>query len=189
MTSKPNKTNDLIGKQVTTRGDCSIIQIPSGIEAMLYGGTDVTIMQIHSTYFTVRLDQYGFYVRVDGEDAHVLCEEAIQAYEPPVFENPEDMEKNVWDQLGTCYDPEIPVDIVNLGLIYNCEVNKKDGHVNIEMTLTAPGCGMSQVIADDVKRTVSKVPGVKWVNVDLVFYPTWSPEMMSEAARLQTGMM
>ena len=63
--------------QVTTRGDCSVIQIPSGIEAMLYGGTEVTILQIHSTYFTVKINQYGFMVRVDGEDAHVLCEEAI----------------------------------------------------------------------------------------------------------------
>jgi probable FeS assembly SUF system protein SufT len=97
----------------------------------------------------------------------------------------------VWDALKTCYDPEIPVNIVDLGLVYLCELNDEEGgkNVNIKMTLTAPGCGMGPVLASDVKSKVEALPGVKNANVEVVFDPVWDRSMMSDAAKLQLGMM
>jgi probable FeS assembly SUF system protein SufT len=100
-------------------------------------------------------------------------------------------ESLVWDQLRTCYDPEIPINIVELGLVYRCEVHAlSDGtnRVEIDMTLTAPGCGMGPFLVDDVEQKMNQVPNVSEVQVELVFDPMWNPEMMSEAARLQTGL-
>ena len=102
-----------------------------------------------------------------------------------------DITQQVWDQLKTCYDPEIPVNIVELGLIYDLNVlgpeeNKK---VEIQMTLTAPGCGMGPVIAEEVDRKINGISGVKEVKVDLVWEPTWNRDMMSEEAKLELGML
>ena len=97
----------------------------------------------------------------------------------------------IWEQLSTCYDPEIPINIVELGLIYRCEVKaSEDGgnRVEIDMTLTAPGCGMGPFLVDDVRTKVAQVPNVSDVEVELVFDPPWNQEMMSEAARLETGL-
>jgi probable FeS assembly SUF system protein SufT len=97
----------------------------------------------------------------------------------------------LWEQLSTCYDPEIPINIVELGLIYRCEVQPLEGggnRVEVEMTLTAPGCGMGPFLVDDVEHKLAQVPNVTEVKVELVFDPMWNPEMMSEAARLQTGL-
>ncbi|MBI3579665.1 MAG: DUF59 domain-containing protein [Ignavibacteriales bacterium] len=99
----------------------------------------------------------------------------------------EDREKHVWDALRECYDPEIPVNIVDLGLVYDVKIEEEipnEANVYIRMTLTAPGCGMGPMIAADVKRRVQNVPGVSNVRVDLVFEPTWNPSMMTEAAKL-----
>lgn len=99
----------------------------------------------------------------------------------------EDREKQVWDALKECYDPEIPVNIVDLGLVYNVTIEEEipnEANVYIRMTLTAPGCGMGPMIAADVKRRVQNVPGVRNVKIDLVFEPTWNPGMMTEAAKL-----
>ena len=97
----------------------------------------------------------------------------------------------VWDQLKTCYDPEIPVNIVELGLIYDLDISENDNgkSVNIKMTLTAPGCGMGPVIADEVDRKVKGINGVQYVNVELVWEPQWNQNMMSEAAQLELGML
>ena len=98
----------------------------------------------------------------------------------------------VWEQLKTCFDPEIPVNIVELGLIYKMAIvplGENENRIEIDMTLTAPGCGMGQVIADDVKRKVEKLSAVSETVVELVFDPPWNPSLMSEAARLMTGMM
>lgn len=97
----------------------------------------------------------------------------------------------IWDALKECYDPEIPVNIVELGLVYNVKVDDSipgEANVFVTMTLTAPGCGMGPVIAGDVKRRVQLVPGVRNVHVDVVFDPIWNPGMMSEAAKLQLNM-
>jgi probable FeS assembly SUF system protein SufT len=96
-------------------------------------------------------------------------------------------DKAVWDQLRTCYDPEIPVNIVDLGLVYLCELN--EGDVKIKMTLTAPGCGMGPVLASDVKSKLEQLPGIRNADIEVVFDPVWDRSMMSEAARLQLGMM
>lgn len=104
---------------------------------------------------------------------------------------PLSMEAMVWDALKECFDPEIPVNIVDLGLVYEVKIDDSiSGEVNvfIRMTLTAPGCGMGPMIAADVKRRVQLVPDVRNVRVDLVFDPAWNPGMMSEAAKLQLNM-
>ena len=99
-------------------------------------------------------------------------------------------EEEVWNVLHTCYDPEIPVNIVDLGLVYNCELKEKEGGVNIliQMTLTAPGCGMGPVIADEVKQKLLSLSGAKAVEVELVWEPQWNQDMMSDAAKLQLGL-
>jgi metal-sulfur cluster biosynthetic enzyme len=97
----------------------------------------------------------------------------------------------LWDQLRNCYDPEIPINIVELGLIYDCVVEKQaDGtyHAEVRMTLTAPGCGLAGFICADVERKLAEVPGISGVHVEVVFDPPWNPSMMSEAARLQLGL-
>jgi probable FeS assembly SUF system protein SufT len=98
----------------------------------------------------------------------------------------------VWQQMRTCYDPEIPINIVDLGLIYECDIDRNpDGTrtVRVKMTLTAPGCGMGEILVQDVKEKVELIPTVTEAQVELVFDPPWNHSMMSEAARLQTGMM
>jgi probable FeS assembly SUF system protein SufT len=100
-------------------------------------------------------------------------------------------ESLIWDQLRTCYDPEIPINIVDLGLIYDCFISslaEGGNRVEIKLTLTAPGCGMGQFLVEDVKSKIEQVPNVTEVEVELVFDPPWNYDMMSEAARLQTGM-
>ena len=104
----------------------------------------------------------------------------------------EDVEKVVWEQLKTCFDPEIPINVVDLGLIYNCELSKNDDgqrRVDIEMTLTAPGCGMGPMLIHDVRSKLELIPTIEHAQVELVFDPPWNQGMMSDAARLQTGMM
>jgi probable FeS assembly SUF system protein SufT len=128
---------------------------------------------------------------VAGVDADAIGKEAVQ---PPALADDateEDVEKLVWEQMKTCFDPEIPVNIVDLGLVYSCEVERAaDGsrQVSIEMTLTAPGCGMGPIIVEDVRSKVSLIPTIGEVDVELVFEPAWNHMMMSEAARLETGM-
>ena len=104
---------------------------------------------------------------------------------------PEDLERLVWSQLKTCYDPEIPHNIVDLGLIYGCEISPTEGEgkkVDIRMTLTAPGCGMGDWLRADVKNKVSSIPGINDVNVDIVFDPPWDRSRMAPALRRQLGM-
>jgi probable FeS assembly SUF system protein SufT len=129
----------------------------------------------------------GNMVRVDGLDADALGLEPLELN----FTTPEDGsidEQQVWQALHTVYDPEIPVDLVNLGLIYRMEVSQDTGTVDIDMTLTAPGCGMGPVLVGDVQYRVSQVPNVKHVKVELVLDPPWSRDMMSEEAQLETGL-
>ena len=103
-----------------------------------------------------------------------------------------DIEAVIWDQLKTCYDPEIPVDIVNLGLVYRCDVTPLGNgqrSISVDMTLTAPGCGMGDVLVQDAREKIAIIPTIADVTVDLVFDPPWHVGMMSDEARLQTGMM
>ena len=167
------------------------IRVPSGDRIILPKGMQVIITQALGGSFTVNIG--GNLARIANEDADAIGRDPMEG--PQVPENPtdEDVKAAVWRQLETCYDPEIPINIVELGLVYDCEVNRAaEGEkytVAIRMTLTAPGCGMGDVIADDVRVSVEVIPNVERCDVELVFDPPWGPEMMSEAARLQTGML
>jgi probable FeS assembly SUF system protein SufT len=135
-------------------------------------------------------------IRVAGKEVEAIGKtpenvaEAEAAQGDPL--SPEKLEELVWEQLKTCYDPEIPVNIVDLGLVYLCETSDAEGggkNVKVKMTLTAPGCGMGPVLASDVRSKIESLPSVKSADVEVVFDPVWDRSMMSDAAKLQLGMM
>jgi probable FeS assembly SUF system protein SufT len=172
--------------------DCEAIQVPSGTRIVLPKGTTVMITQSLGDTYTVTTD-HGYMVRIAGKDADAMGLEAAKGPEGgAAVSSSEDVEKLVWDQLKTCYDPEIPVNIVDLGLVYHCAVTplpEGGNRVEVKMTLTAPGCGMGGVIAADAEGKLAQLPTVKQASVEVVFEPPWNPGMMSEAARLELGMM
>ena len=166
--------------------------VPSGTRVTLEKGESVTITQSLGGTFTVVVN--GNMFRIDGQDADALGKESgsSPAEKMGRAETEEDLEKQVWDQMKTCYDPEIPVNIVDLGLIYDCHIENLESDsnkVNVKMTLTAPGCGMGPAIQADVENKILCVETVDEVDVELVWEPIWGREMMSEAARLELGMM
>jgi probable FeS assembly SUF system protein SufT len=171
--------------------DCPATQIPSGSKVVLPAGTAVTITQSLGGQFTVTTDEGGLY-RIADEDADALGERpAAAAASAPMTKGPFE-EEQVWEQLKTVFDPEIPVNLVDLGLIYRCEaVPLPDGghRVEIAMSMTAPGCGMGDVLKEDVRRKVQSVPGVREVQVEVVWDPPWDASRMSDAAKLQLGWM
>ena len=139
--------------------------------------------------FTVYVD--GSLFRIDGVNADALGKEAVAPPDLPPEASREDVEKLVWEQMKTCYDPEIPINVVDLGLIYRCDLIRLDDaewRVEVDMTLTAPGCGMGDILVDDVRSKLELVPTVDRVSVELTFDPPWNHSMMSEVARLETGM-
>lgn len=169
---------------VTTR-DCPARLVPVGTPITIKKDTFVTITQSLGGNYTVTVN--GNMARVDGTDADALGMEVTDLQ----FEAPTDdkiAEDQIWTALQTIYDPEIPVDIVNLGLVYAVDVDQDSKSVAIKMTLTAPGCGMGPVLASDVEYRVGRVPNVERVSAELVFDPPWSRERMSEEAQLETGM-
>ena len=180
---------------VTVLRDVDIMGIPSGFHASLPAGTPVIIQQRLGGAFTAMTPTGGL-VRIDGKDADALgpdfVEEArsYEAERAAASEGPFDEEK-IWDALRQVYDPEIPSNIVELGLVYVVAAEPVDGghRVKVVMTLTAPACGIGPVIVDDVRRRVLGLPGVKDAEVELVFDPPWDPSRMSEAAKLQLGFM
>ena len=181
------------GEVVTLKRDCEAVQIPNGHRFMLPAGTQVTITQSLGGAFTVVTDR-GYMVRIGGNDADAIGKLAEPESQAPsaTVEEPEDTEKLVWGQLRTCYDPEIPVNIADLGLIYSCFITplpESGNHVEIKMTLTAPGCGMGEFLKADVENKILTVPGVKSTTVELVWDPPWDRSMMSEAAKLELGMI
>ena len=132
-------------------------------------------------------------IRVSGREVEAIGKVAENVPEVQEGEQltPEKLESLVWDQLKTCFDPEIPVNIVDLGLVYLCELQEAESggkSVKVKMTLTAPGCGMGPVLANDVKTKLESLPGVRQADVEVVFDPVWDRSMMSEAAKLQLGM-
>jgi probable FeS assembly SUF system protein SufT len=179
----------------TTRRDVGGMLVPSGEHVLFPAGTWLVVQQALGGQFTVMTDM-GALARIDGKDADALGPEALEAtqrYEEEraaAAEGPFE-EARLWEALGTVYDPEIPASIVELGLVY-CLASQpvEGGHrVKVQMTLTAPGCGIGPVLVDDVRRKLLGTPGVKDVEVELVFDPPWDPSRMSEAARLQLGFM
>ena len=165
--------------------DVDAYMVPSGDEVKLLAGNLVRITQALGGNYTVLMN--GNMVQIRAENADAL---GIELKEQEKAEPSGNIEKQIWDQLKTCYDPEIPVDIVELGLIYDLSIEdgKTGKKVNIKMTLTAPGCGMGPVIADEVDRKVNGLDRVEDVSVELVWEPMWTRDMMSEAAQLELGM-
>ena len=166
--------------------DVDAYMIPSGEEVKLLAGNLVKITQALGGNYTVIMN--GNMVQITSENADAL---GIELDEQTTAEPKGDLEQQIWDQLKTCYDPEIPVNIVELGLIYDLKINDlgDEKEVIIKMTLTAPGCGMGPVIADEVDRKINGLEGVNKVAVELVWEPTWNRDMMSEEAQLELGMM
>jgi probable FeS assembly SUF system protein SufT len=165
------------------------VVVPAGQEVTLRPGQAGYITQALGGSFTVYLE--GNLFRIAGEDADAIGQEAVKAPELPPNAGTEDVRKLAWDQMRTCYDPEIPINIVDLGLVYECEVTpNEDGTrtLEVKLTLTAPGCGMGEILVDDVRDKLMRIPTVREARVELTFDPPWSQSMMSEAARLQTGM-
>jgi probable FeS assembly SUF system protein SufT len=170
--------------------DTRAVIVPAGSEVTLKAGQSGFITQALGGSFTLYVD--GNLFRLSSEDADAIGKTVVVPPQLPPNATAEDVRRLVWDQMRNCYDPEIPINIVELGLIYECEVKPEpDGthSVGIKMTLTAPGCGMGEVLVQDVKEKVEIVPTVGRTDVELVFDPPWEQSMMSEAARLQTGMM
>ena len=175
---------------VTLQRDCKAVIIPIGEEVNLPAGTVGYITQALGGSFTVYVE--GNLFRVAGMDADALGKEPVKPPELPADASDQDVESVIWQQMRTCFDPEIPINIVELGLIYRCELGSNDDgtrSVSIDMTLTAPGCGMGEILVHDVKEKVELIPTIKEARVELVFDPPWHQGMMSEEARLQTGLM
>jgi probable FeS assembly SUF system protein SufT len=175
---------------IAVRRDVKAVAIPAGVEVTLKPGQVGYITQALGGSFTVYVE--GNLFRIPGSEADGIGMEAAQAPEVPDGASTEDIRNVVWQQLRSCYDPEIPVNIVDLGLIYSCEVRENEDatrSVEVKMTLTAPGCGMGEVLVQDVRDKIQLVPTVTRADVELVFDPPWNHTMMSDEARLQTGMM
>lgn len=163
--------------------ECEAKLIPSGVSVTIQKGSLVMITQALGNAYTVYVN--GNLARVAGKDGDALGMVILE--EPDVNELPGTVEDKVWELLKTCYDPEIPVNIVDLGLVYECKVT--GGSVEIKMTLTAPGCGMGPTLVGDIEQKIRTIRQVTDVKVDLVFDPPWSRSMMSDVAKLQLGML
>ena len=170
--------------------DCDAVMVPQGEAVTLPAGQAGYITQALGGSFTVYVD--GNLFRIRGADADALGKEPPAPLELAEGADDVEVEKLVWQQLRTCFDPEIPINIVELGLVYDCDLERiEDGRrkVSVRMTLTAPGCGMGDILVDDVRTKLEAIPTVAEADVDLVFDPPWTQSMMSEAARLETGML
>jgi probable FeS assembly SUF system protein SufT len=180
---------------ITLERDCEAVLIPSGEPITLKAGSLVYITQTLGGNYTVYVN--GNLARIAGKDGDALGLEPSphpSSYQEEGKGGGTDGkvdESLIWDELRTCYDPEIPINIVDLGLIYDCSViplPEGGNRVEIRLTLTAPGCGMGQFLVEDIRSKIEQVPNVTEVEIELVFDPPWDHSMMSEAARLQTGM-
>jgi probable FeS assembly SUF system protein SufT len=170
--------------------DCAAVLVPQGERVTLPAGTIGYLTQSLGGSFTVFVD--GNLFRIAGDDADALGKDPPAALELGDEGDDEAVEALVWKQLRTCFDPEIPIDIVELGLVYGVDVERlADGtrRVDVRMTLTAPACGMGDILVDDVRTKLERVPTVSEADVELVFDPPWNQTMMSDAARLETGML
>ena len=173
----------------TFERDSDAVMIPSGDRVTIPAGTVGYITQALGGSFTVFVD--GNLFRIAGVDADAIGKEPVLPPSLPENATDDDIENLLWEQMKTVYDPEIPVNIVDLGLVYRCDMGRdEEGKrvVDVTMTLTAPGCGMGDILVDDVRSKLELVPEVDHVNVELTFDPPWNHSMMSEVARLETGM-
>lgn len=171
-------------KMVNTTRDVKARRVPTGEVKIIPKGEFVTITQDLGGNYTVTWQ--GNMLRIDGTDADAIGRKPTVLNFPVSADGKVD-EQQVWDALESVYDPEIPINLVSLGLIYSVNIDAETCRVEITMTLTAPGCGMGPVLVGDVEYRVGMVPHVSGVDVELVFDPPWSREMMSEEAQLEAG--
>ena len=171
--------------------DCDAILVPGGEKVVLVEGTHVRITQALGGDFTVYVN--GNLLKISGKDSDAI---GMKIKEQSIKNDNSSSSKQInkqdaWDIMKTCYDPEIPVNIVDLGLIYDLKINhlEKETKINVKMTLTAPGCGMGPVIAKDVEDKLMSLPMVSYVLVELVWEPAWNQSMMTETAKLELGML
>ncbi len=184
-------------ESVTLKRDVEAAVVPIGTKVTLHAGETAHITQSLGGTYTVIVN--GNMFRIDGKDADALGLEATAkpAAPPAPAAGPvtrEQLEKEIWNQMRSCYDPEIPVNIVDLGLVYDCKVEPiagaKDSYrVDVKMTLTAPGCGMGPTLQQDVQNKLLSIEAVDDVNVELVWEPQWNQGMLTEAAKLQLGLL
>jgi probable FeS assembly SUF system protein SufT len=176
--------------EAVTSREIDAVVIPHGSPTRIPAGTKVQVMQKLGGTVTVTTEYGGLY-RIDPENLDAIGLEAPVAEPAAAGEESRSLDDRVWDVLRTCYDPEIPVNIVELGLVYSCELAPPgpDGRrgAAIQMTLTAPGCGMGEILAQDIQKRLEKLPEISGAKVEVVFDPPWNQSMMSEAARLQLG--
>jgi len=178
-----------VQETVALARDCIAVTVPTGHQVLIPEDTEVGIVQSLGGSFTVLV--HGRMFRIDGADADALDKEPPPKPTLPEGATDKDVENLVWEQLKTCYDPEIPIDIVELGLVYGCRVDSlgpDSRRVLVEMTLTAPGCGMGDVLAADIEHKLVAIPTIDQAYVEVVFDPPWNASMMSDSARLATGM-
>ena len=183
---------------VTLARDVIATLIPAGTKVELPEGANATITQALGGSYTIQVEGHLF--RIESKDADAVGKEAAAPLIVPDNASNADLEKAVWDQLRTCYDPEIPINIVELGLIYEAKIEPRPDDKNaaaeggggrravIRMTLTAPGCGMGDVLVADAKSKVLQIPGITETDIQLTFDPPWTQDKMSEAARLSSGL-
>ncbi len=172
---------------VKLKRDVTAVVIPSGEKMLVKKDAEVMITQALGGSYTVTTHE-GHMVRIEETDADALGFESKKSESVAEVRT---VEEQVWDELKTCYDPEIPVNIVDLGLIYKCDIQKSDlsYDVRIEMTLTAPGCGMGDILKGDVEGKILKIPHVRLCDVQMVFDPPWDQTRMSEVAKVKLGLM
>lgn len=175
---------------VTFTRDCPAVLIPAGERVTLPEGSTGFLTQALGGSFTIYIE--GNLFRVAGRDGDAIGKPVMAAPQIPEDATEADVESAVWQQLRTCFDPEIPINIVELGLVYECTIERMESGqraVNVRMTLTAPGCGMGEVLTQDVREKIEMIPTVGRAGVELVFDPPWSQSMMSEEARLEAGLL
>jgi probable FeS assembly SUF system protein SufT len=175
-------------ERVVLSRECEAVQIPAGNTMTLEKGVEVFITQSLGGTYTLQIPAYNGLYRIAGKDADAIGKTPAEA--AATAPSSGDLETMVWDQLKTCYDPEIPVNIVDLGLVYGMEVTPQtDGtsKVDVKMTLTAQGCGMGASIAFDAKSKLMTIAGISEANVDLVWDPPWNPQMIAPEAREKLG--
>jgi probable FeS assembly SUF system protein SufT len=185
---QPSSSEHRVSEYIQLKRETAAIAIPSGTPSILPAGTGVSVMQFLGSSWTVT-SAHGMF-RVDVKDADALGLQPPTAAAGSTGEPAQFSEKLVWDQLKTIFDPEIPVNIADLGLIYSCvtkPLEQGGNRIEIKMSMTAPGCGMGNVLKMDVESKLAKLPEVKEVDVEIVFEPQWGPSRMSEAAKLQLG--
>jgi len=180
-------------ESITLARDVEASVVPVGTKVTLQQGEQAYITQSLGGAYTVVVN--GNMFRIDGKDADALGLQAAAKPQNTIGQprSKEELEKEVWSQLKTCYDPEIPVNVVDLGLIYDCQLapisEGKAFKADVKMTLTAPGCGMGPVLAQDVQNKLLSVEEIDEANVELVWDPQWNQGMMTDAAKLQLGLM